>query len=377
MKHTIYTTERDALVNDYKKNINIQQDENLTGQLNMVSAGLVNYLPEINTSEHEAIYKNILLHKKLSILEQSSFEALDYVTTENLSAATLDLLKTKPAVICTFHTGSYRILNLFLIKHRIPFSLVMGEAIVQQEGEMFHNLYNNLPGSNASDDFKIINAEDANVGLKMLRELKKGRSLLLYIDGNTGAGAATTKNDNRCVINFLHQQLFARKGIAYLAHTARVPVVTVASYRHSWEHIRLKFYNPIVPDAEIDKTLFAENATQQIYDLVSPLIKAYPEQWEGWLYIHKSAKIIQDSIVQERIKNACITEKISFDSFRFGIFKLNGSPFLLNKNTYAFYEINNQLYDLLTACNNHPVKKDRIDIALFNKLYEQGVITYV
>jgi len=377
MKHTNYTTNRDRLVNEYKKTIDIQQDENLTGQLNMMSAGLVNYLPKIDTDQHEDIYKNILLHKKLSILEQSSLEALNYVTTEDLSTSTLDLLKTKPAVICTFHTGSYRILNLFLIRHNIPYSLVMGTSIVQQEGALFHNLYNNLPGIQSTESFKIFDAEASTVGLQMLRELKRGRSLLLYIDGNTGAGTTATKKDNRCVINFLHQQLFARKGIAYLAHTARVPVVTVASYRPSWEDIRLKFYDPILPDSNIDKSAFAESTTQHIYNLVAPLIKAYPEQWEGWLYIHKSAKIIQQPTAQERKKNTNSTEKISFDSFRFGIFKLNGLPLLLNKNTYAFYEINNQLYDLLTACMSHPVKKDNIDIALFNKLYEQGVITYV
>lgn len=378
MLQQTYTAARDLLVNDYKAHIKLKEDDNLNGQFNMVSAGLVNYLPDIDIEQHEDIYKTILLHKKLSILEQSTYTALDYVTTENLSNETFNLLKSKPTIICTFHTGSYRILNLFLTRNKIPYSLVMGNDIVQQEGELFHSLYNNLPGSNADEGFKIINAEAANVGLQMLRELKRGRTLLLYIDGNTGAGAATTKNDNRCVVNFLHQQIFARKGIAYLAHTARVPIVTVASYRNSWENIRLKFFDPIFPDTAKEKNLFAEETTQYIYDLVAPLIKAYPQQWEGWLYIHKVANVIHQAagnVIRE--KNSAVSEKISLDSFRFGIFKVNGSPFLLRKNTYSFYEINNQLYDLLSVCNDHPVKKEFIDNVLFNKLYEQGVITYV
>ena len=199
----------------------------------------------------------------------------------------------------------------------------------------------------------------------------------MYIDGNTGAGTATTKNDNRCIINFLHQQIFARKGIAYLAHAAKVPIITAASYRPSWKDIRLAFYEPILPDASIDKTVFAEQATQQIYNLVAPLIGQYPEQWEGWLYIHKFAKVTQQTCVNKSKQNNGTTEKIGFDSFRFGIFKLNGLPFLLNKNTYAFYEINNQLYNFLTACTRHPVKRESVNSELFNKLYEQGVIAYV
>ena len=378
MLQQTYTAARDLLVNDYKAHIKLKEDDNLNGQFNMVSAGLVNYLPDIDIEQHEDIYKTILLHKKLSILEQSTYTALDYVTTENLTNETFSLLKNKPAIICTFHMGSYRILNLFLTKNKIPYSLVIGNDIVKQEGELFHSLYNDLPGSNADEGFKIINAEAANVGLQMLRELKRGRTLLLYIDGNTGAGAATTKNDNRCVVDFLHQQIFARKGIAYLAHTAQVPIVTVASYRNSWENIRLKFFDPIFPDTAKEKNLFAEETTQYIYDLVAPLIKAHPQQWEGWLYIHKSANIINLAAAKGiREKNSAVSEKISLDSFRFGIFKVNGLPFLLRKNTYSFYEINNQLYDLLSVCNDHSVKKEFIDNVLFNKLYEQGVITYV
>jgi lauroyl/myristoyl acyltransferase len=374
MLQQTYTAARDLLVKDYKAHLKLKEDDNLNGQFNMVSAGLVNYLPEIGIEKHEDIYKTILLHKKLSILEQSSYTALDYMTTENLSTETLNLLKNRPTIICTFHSGSYRILNLFLIKNKIPYSLVMGNDIVKQEGELFHSLYNNFPENNSTEGFGMINAEAPNVGLQMLRELKRGRSLLLYIDGNTGAGTATTKNDNRCVVNFLQQQLFARKGIAYLAHTAGVPIITVASYRKSWENIRLKFFDPIFPDGTKEKNLFAEETTQQIYNLAAPLIKAYPEQWEGWLYIHKVANIINGITVN---KKKAASEKICLDSFRFGIFKVNGSPFLFKKSSYSFYEINKHLYDLLTACNEQPVKRDNIENVLFNKLYEQGVITYV
>jgi lauroyl/myristoyl acyltransferase len=379
MAHSTYTISRDQLVNNYKSSLNISEDENLTGQLNLVSAGLVNYLPEIAIGQHEDIYKGILLHKKLSILEQSDYEVLDHVTMENLNPEIVDQLKNKPTVICTFHTGSYRLLNLFLTSNKIPYTLVIGNDIVQQEGSLFESQYSNLPGSEAADGgFRIINAEAPNVGLQMLRELKRGRSLLLYMDGNTGAGAATTKNDNRCSINFLQQQLYARKGIAFLAHTAGVPIVTVASYRKTWADIRLKFFDMILPDAQLERTFFAEKVTQQIYDLVAPIIKAYPEQWEAWLYIHKVAHICRPlSSVYQR-KDVCVgAEKISFDSFQFGIFKVKGSPFLLRKNTYSFYEINNQLYDFLSGCKEAPVKKDCIEESLFNKLYEQGVISYV
>jgi lauroyl/myristoyl acyltransferase len=377
MRQLTYIEERDKLVNNFTAGIQVKQDEYLNGQMNMVSAALGNYLPAIDIHQHDSIYKDILLHKKLSVLEQSTYESLDYVEMENCNDDILFLLKNKPTIICTFHTGSYRLLNLFLMKHKIPYSLVIGEEVVQREGIQFQSIYNSLPGNANENNFNIIDAEKANVGLQMLRELKRGRSLVLYMDGNTGAGAATTKNDNRCIVDFLHQQLYARKGIAFLAHAADVPIITVTCYRKSWENIRLKFFDPIFPDKSKERNLFAQETTQKIYDLVATIIKTYPEQWEGWLYIHKVANIINIDKTSNCKKDSTPTEKISLDSLRFGIFKINGTSFLLRKGSYSFYTINDDLYDVLAMCSNGPVKKNCMEDSLFNQLYEQGVINYV
>lgn len=377
MVQSTYINSRDKLLHNFKQGVKISEDENLHGQYNMVSTALVNYLPALDVKDHKEIYKNILLHKKLSILEQSTYESLDFVTMENCSDEMVSLLKNKPTIICTFHTGSYRLLNLFLMKNKIPYSLVVGKNVVEQEGEAFRNIYNSLPGNQHENNFSIIDAENATVGLQMLRAIKSGRSLVLYMDGNTGAGAATTKNDNRCHIDFLGQQIFARKGIAFLAHAANIPIVTVASYRASWTDIRLKFFDPILPDINKDRGQFAEETTQRIYNLIAPLIKRYPEQWEAWLYIHKVAHIKHFETGRIDKKVTSVTEKITLDSFRFGIFKINGSSFLLRKSNYSFYEINNSLYNILVNCDKGHVKKDCIDYPLLNQLYEQGVIKYV
>jgi lauroyl/myristoyl acyltransferase len=372
-----YIASRNELVNELKNDFKIKEDEYRNGQLNMVSAALVNYLPEIPIEQHEKIYKNILQHKKLSILEQANSAAYDFVEMENLTENILHQLKNKPTIICTFHTGSYRILNVFLTSNKIPYSLVIGKDIIEQQGDTFQAQYNDFTGNNSTGNFNIIDAEKANVGIQMLRELKRGRSLVLYIDGNSGAGTATTRNDNRFAVNFLNQQLFARKGIAFLAHAANVPIVTIASYRKSWHNIKLKFFDPIFPDAGKERNAFAEDTTQQIYDMIAPIIKAYPEQWESWLYIHKVANIINPSIQARAAKKISDSSgKICLDSFLFGIFKLNGTPYLMRKTTYSFYEINNELYDILSICSNAPIKRDCLNDTLFCQLHEQGVINY-
>lgn len=378
MEQVTYTEQRDQLVNYFTNELQVRNDEYLNGQFEMVSAGLVNYLPGIPVEKHEEVFKQILLHQKLSVLEQADYEVLNYVQTEGLNHELLCLLKKKPFVICTFHTGSYRVLNLFLCKHQIPYSLVIGKEVLEKEGDLFSTLFHKLPGQGSTESLSIIDAEAANSGLQMLRALKGGRCLLLYIDGNTGAGAATTKNDNCCLVNFLQQQLYARKGIAFLAHLANVPLLTVTSYRKNWESICLKFFDPVFPDAKRPREIFATETTQLIFDQGADIIGRYPEQWEAWLYIHKVANIVHFPLwVSEQIQAELSSKKICFDSSRFGIFKIQGKPFLLKKHNYLFYEISGELYDMLTSCMDATIDIRHMDSLVCNELCREGVLSYL
>lgn len=367
-----YLEVRNELVSSFH-NFNIEENETLNSQFNLVSASLSNFLPGIPFSSHAGIYQNILLHKKLSILEQESFEIFDFVETEGLHDNILSTLKNKPSIVCTFHTGSYRVINLFLAKHKIPFTLVIGKLISEQEGSTFSKLYDQLNAAN-ENGFRIINAESPVAGIQMLRELKQKRTLVLYIDGNSGAGSKTNENENSCTVQFLQSQIFARKGIAFLAHTAGVPLITVASDRPALEKIRLRFFEAILPDQTMDRDEFAKRSTQQIFDYVMPLITSYPEQWEGWLYLHKVANVKAPRATIEYSNNINMAnEKLVFNCNQFGIFKVQNISFLLRKADYSLYEISTELFDRLKECKHRPAGREYFEHS-FHELYGQGVL---
>lgn len=99
--------------------------------------------------------------------EQLHKEALDYVTVENLSSETLQMLKEQPCVISSFHFGSYRLLNAFLTKNGIPYTAACPKAIfLEKEGEMF--LRNLFPHKDA----RFIELESPALGLKIIKELE-------------------------------------------------------------------------------------------------------------------------------------------------------------------------------------------------------------
>lgn len=368
-----YKQKRDNLVNDFLLSMDFKKDEMLTAKYHIVSASLSNYLPEIDCKNHETIFRNILLHQQLSHLEQASYDALQCMSYENLSDNLLGILKNKPSIICTFHTGSYRLINLFLAKNKIPYSLVIANSVIKTQGDLFNELYKDVTNNKGEVDFETINAEHPSSGLQMLKNLKKERSLLLYMDGNTGAGSGTLKSDNHCKINFLNQALFARKGIAFLAHVAQVPILPVACYRKSLEDIRLRFFEPIYPNANEAREIFAAQSTQAIYDLFAPIIQQYPEQWEAWLYLHKSAHIINGFQRTEQLPFDR-DSKLLLNTSLYSVFSIAGKAFLFNKNTYLSYPIDSSVYVFLSGCSLQSARLEGFDIALLQQLYNNHVL---
>lgn len=376
MNYQQYAAARNELAATFTSGINIEENETLSAQFNLVSAGLLNYLPQIEFLQHETIYREVLLHQQLSILDQCCYDVLNDISYEHLTEEIRDTLKNKPAVICTFHTGSYRAINLFLTKNKIPYSLVIAGSVLRTQGALFTDLYKALPGDNKDGAFRMIDAEATGAGLQMLRTLKEGKCLLVYMDGNIGSGTDTAHNSNACLINFLHCRIFARKGIAFLAHAAGVPVLPVMSYRKSITDIRLRFFDPIYPDKHIDRSIFAELVTQQLYKLAGIIIQAYPQQWEGWLYLHKVACITESCLRDNKADEILYSNKtrFHFNSAGFGIFNIEGTLFLFGKANYSSYPIDESIYAILSGFKKRPALKKDIDPALFLQLYRKGVI---
>lgn len=372
-----YIFKRNELVENFAKKSKIWQSDIMIAKFNIVSACLSNYLPKVALQAHRKIFKDIFLHQQLSLFDQHFNELPDYVVYENLNAEIWEILKKGPSIICTFHTGSYRLLNLFLAKHNIAYSLVTSNSVMTQHGISFKKMYNEVSSDILIEEgLKIIDCENANSGLEIIKDIKKGRKILIYIDGNSGSGRETINNSNKCEINFLNQKIFARLGIGYLAHRMQIPILTIVSYRNSINEIRLKFFDPIFSDEKQEKTLSAKKVTQDIYDFVAPIIQQYPEQWEAWLYLHKVADTrgTNLNLVPDHLMSPIENKKLHFNASCFGIFKIATSYFLFTKATYKSYQIEESVYNLLKRCSEQPVLRKEILLVEFAELYKRNVI---
>lgn len=342
MKASKYLNKRDEIYNqylDFKDNDRYKSKISKTHSFNLVSANFFNFLPELDFDQHHNLFNEITLHNQLTHFEQIHKEALDYVTTENLSSETLKMLKEKPCVISSFHFGSYRLLNAFLTKNNVPYTAVCPKAILEKEGEMFkENLFSNK-------DAKFIELESPALGLKIIRELKNGRNVFLYFDGFRGALKGRTSDDEK--IAFLNKEIFVKKGVAHLANVAKVPLITTIAYRKNIDDIRLHFFDPIMPSADKNKGEHASEVTKLAYERFSYFLKKYPGQWESWLYLHKQIESDEHLILTSKINNEILEKALAFNNTRYGIFKIAEDSFLFDRFSYTTYPIDNELQGYL------------------------------
>ena len=351
-----------------------KEDDQFTRQCTIVSASLSNYLPEISWGNHKAIFKEVLLSQRLSYFDQSQEYLLKQSEIIGITPDQLLHLKKAPCIICTYHYGSYRLINLYLTKMAIPFALVVSKSVMNKQGSGINSLHDLFRPKDSNSDFTIIDAEAHSSALQMLRALKSGKSLVVYIDGNTGAGDSTFDSANCLEIPFLDKTIKARKGVATLSYISKVPILPLVSFRKSRQKNLLQFGNSINPAEKSDKDEFVRLATSRLFSFIQAYIQNHPGQWESLLYLHKFA-VSGEHKTQNRVeKTTDLTGLFKFNNQDFGLFKMNDKKVLLKKVNYTSFVINSQQYDFLKKTQHQAVPVQDLNLSFINELISGGVL---
>ncbi|SDE78349.1 lysophospholipid acyltransferase family protein [Riemerella columbipharyngis] len=339
-----------------------------SSQYNLMSGSLFKMLPKLKYEKHYDVFNGIQLHNTLTKFEQTSEDVLDYITIENLSRETLELLKNNPCVISTFHFGSYRVLNKYLVENNISYTAIAPRSIIESDKECFEkNMF-------IKGDAKFIEFEAPNVAFQILRELRSGRSVFVYLDGFRGN--LNNISSECAIINFLEQKLYVKKGIIQLASIANVPLITGLSYRKSKNDVRLHFFDPIQDDKSKDREDFVQDTLENVYNQFSYFVNQYPEQWEAWMYLYK--QMVIETNTQEYEKKEVIdfnNSQLYFNSKRFGIFKILDENFLFDRYKFISYSIDENLYKSLQRALKYDLHKvSNIDNSMIEELYYNNIL---
>ena len=274
----------------------------------------INFLyPEIEPTRD--FYNQYLLNRELSNLEINYVHQLEkngfsqIEGKENLN---------NNAIYCSYHMGSYISISYYLVRNNIDFSIVIGADDFDEKEKMFMDSYYKALETlgNSTSKMDLINGQSKNAIISMVKKIKKGHSLLFYIDGSKGVKEFTPDDDNLIKVNFFDSQLFSRKGISFLSHYLKTPIIPALSYRESNDSIRVKFLEAITPYGE--RETYCAEATQEIWNVFSKHFEQYPMQWESIYYMHQF----------RAYPNAHETDTLSTDE-----------TYVFNSNRYDFYSI--------------------------------------
>lgn len=236
-------------------------------------------LPEVPLAEHLPLFAKTVANRQLCFLDEEYAEVAPWRWISG-HALNFENLKNQPAVIGTFHVGSYRLINHLLVHQGIRIALLVSSTVRQRQGADF--LRNSqLAGEDGL--CTLITADHPMAGLHILRAIKNGRTVVGYLDGNRGAAGQQHVH----ALPFLNVPIRARIGLAHLARRAGVPFYGVLSKRNADGRIAIWKNRSIYANRDERVRISPETATEMLYSDLAALIKQEPWQWDQWYYLHE------------------------------------------------------------------------------------------
>lgn len=255
----------------------VQIDGVYTHDFARFSANLYHCLPALPLERHEALFSEACAHQALAVAEQACAEQ----TNRLLAQPVFPELVRTPGIIATYHFGSYRLIGKWLAMHRIPFALVLASSVYRMQGPVFQEIIRKSAGEDTR--FTLIDAENRLSLIHMKRALDSGHHLLVYLDGNTGAGSGK----HACEVPFLEGRLRVRAGTAYLAAMTRSPIYPIANRRNDSYQNRFEMASPIHVAAKRSmRDLAITDTMVELYGWLAGMVRDSPAQWEAWFYLH-------------------------------------------------------------------------------------------
>lgn len=236
-------------------------------------------LPELPLAEHLPLFAKAVTNRQLSFLD-AEYSAVAPWQWVHGRALNFESLKKQPAVIGTFHVGSYRLVNHLLVRNGVRIALLVSSTVRERQGEAF------LSGSRLvgnENPCTLITADHPMAGLHILRAIKNNRTVVGYLDGNRGAAGPQHMH----VLPFLNVHIHARIGLAHLARRAGVPLYGVMSKRNVDGRIAIWKNRSIYTNRDERAHISPEVATEMLYSDLAALVEQKPWQWDQWYYLHE------------------------------------------------------------------------------------------
>lgn len=340
LKNKIYNTHIDNL------SINSSLWSYLT-----VSSNLSIFLPSLKENEHYKTIQDMYFHRALSEIDLL-YPSLIEKTIVHDDSNVIERSKKESHIFVSYHTGGYNMSLRHLANKNVPFCVVANNDYIQKHKTSAQKLYKNVPNKK-ENNLEIFTAEDPKLLLKLIKKLKEGVSVYIFIDGNSGSLKNNFSEDkNLLKINFLNHHIYARQGVSYLAYLSKSPIATIIAKRdknlNNRISINLLNTKGIIENFNRNDSII--KITKEIYKKLEMHLRNNYKQWSGWFYLHNffNTENLQEMSCLENNKLLNESNYLKLNEFIQLIKHNDDNLFLVMKKKYQVLKIKKSLYDILT-----------------------------
>lgn len=318
--------------------------------LEFASANLRHLLPQIPLKQHEAVLTEALFSKGCAELDESNGFVLGHATVHD-PGGWLVAARERPVIFCSFHYGSYRLINYLLARADLKFAVLASQDIWKTKRERFLGYHREAQAhfSRSATRMEVVNVEAPAGALSLARKVRSGWSLLAYLDGDNGVLGVGRHDSKMLRTTLLGQPLFARKGVAFLSHFLQAPIVPVICKISGAIEREIVVHEPVYPmQASENRETYCQKVAGRLYALLGEYLKDDPGQWERWFDIQTA--LDTDAIAANRSEDETAEESdlpegdisgfaLVFNRDRFGFVTHAGQQALLDKDTYGLLSL--------------------------------------
>jgi lauroyl/myristoyl acyltransferase len=287
-----------------------------------------------------ALYRN---QRRATIDLQHLAELMPQVDVRDRSGLSIG---REPAIFCASHYAGYRLIGPLLMSLKVPVTIVIDRHVARAQGDSFSDaLYRyarrmRLP----KDCFVFRDTSEPSLLLGLARDVRAGRSLLFYLDGNSGSDASTARNDHTIAVDFLGNRLTSRAGIPSLSAMTGAPVVPIRMSRSAGVTENLAEFLPAMRLGNDDCSTFVRNVLQMLWSLIGEQVEVDPTQWESMRYVNKFVRFGAD---RRDPADRLPTGTIVFDRDRFSVRPDLKEKIIFDRRTLQLHTIGDPLATLL------------------------------
>jgi len=337
IRKEVYKEQREHL----KEYVDKKWDNFELKNYHFLSANLSKCLPEIPQENHKSIYHNILSYRALQGIDTHFYSNFGGVKGADIVSKKIKE-GNLPGIFVSFHLGSFRSALAFLVQANLDVVLIVDPLPYKLQKDEIINQYTKIKSYfKSTSDLIIFPADRKDLAIQILLKTKKNYSVLAFVDGNTGMNGDFNQKSS-VKIDFLGQKVFFRKGLAMLSYYTKCPLIPMVSYYDEEDKPHWEIKDYIYPDSGMEAHEYGDKATKEIFKILENALKVYPDQWEGWMYLHKFL------LMEKKEENKTITYQQDIDALEvnpnIGLFAYEDRYYVINKDTYVIIEVGKEIF---------------------------------